>query len=326
MLCYFEFVNHSAYLLNQSKNYPMRILFFSATCLFLTLLSSCSKKNYDTNVDHSIGTFSRSIEVEGETREYLIYVPNTYDTIQSFPLMLNFHGWTMSARNQMEVSDMRALSETDEFILVYPQGTRLWGSTHWNVGSWTLGSNAKDVEFIAALINQIADNYNIDDERVYACGYSNGGFFSHELACQLSQKIAAIGTVAANISEETINNCNPSHPIPIITISGTRDDEVEYDGSIPERTLSQEETLEYWRTFNKVDTVPIITNMPDLNSLDGSTAVRYQYVNGDNDSEVEHYKVVDGGHDWPGTFGNMDINSDSVIWNFVSQFDINGKR
>ena len=304
----------------------MRILFFSATCLFLTLLSSCSKKNYDTNVDHSIGTFSRSIEVEGETREYLIYVPNTYDTIQSFPLMLNFHGWTMSARNQMEVSDMRALSETDEFILVYPQGTRLWGSTHWNVGSWTLGSNAKDVEFIAALINLIADNYNIDDERVYACGYSNGGFFSHELACQLSQKIAAIGTVAANISEETINNCNPSHPIPIITISGTRDDEVEYDGSIPERTLSQEETLEYWRTFNKVDTVPIITNMPDLNSLDGSTAVRYQYVNGDNDSEVEHYKVVDGGHDWPGTFGNMDINSDSVIWNFVSQFDINGKR
>ena len=304
----------------------MRILFFSATCLFLTLLSSCSKKNYDTNVDHSIGTFSRSIEVEGETREYLIYVPNTYDTIQSFPLMLNFHGWTMSARNQMEVSDMRALSETDEFILVYPQGTRLWGSTHWNVGSWTLGSNAKDVEFIAALINQIADNYNIDDERVYACGYSNGGFFSHELACQLSQKIAAIGTVAANISEETINNCNPSHPIPIITISGTRDDEVEYDGSIPERTLSQEETLEYWRTFNKVDTVPIITNMPDLNSLDGSTAVRYQYVNGDNDSEVEHYKVVDGGHDWPGTFGNMDINSDSLIWNFVSQFDINGKR
>ena len=304
----------------------MRIRFFSATCLFLTLLSSCAKKKYDANVEHSIGTFSRSIEVEGETREYLIYVPNTYDTIQSFPLMLNFHGWTMSARNQMEVSDMRALSETDEFILVYPQGTRLWGSTHWNVGSWTLGSNAKDVEFIAALIDQIADNYNIDDERVYACGYSNGGFFSHELACQLSQKIAAIGTVAANISEETINNCNPSHPIPIITISGTRDDEVEYDGSIPERTLSQEETLEYWRTFNKVDTVPIITNMPDLNPLDGSTVVRYQYVNGDNDSEVEHYKVVDGGHDWPGTFGNMDINSDSVIWNFVSQFDINGKR
>jgi polyhydroxybutyrate depolymerase len=304
----------------------MRILFFSATCLFLTLLSSCAKKIYDANVEHSIGTFSRSIEVEGETREYLIYVPKTYDTIQSFPLMLNFHGWTMSARNQMEVSDMRALSETDEFILVYPQGTRFWGSTHWNVGSWTLGSNAKDVEFIAALIDQIADNYNIDDERVYACGYSNGGFFSHELACQLSQKIAAIGTVAANISEETINNCNPSHPIPIITISGTRDDEIEYDGSIPERTLSQEETLEYWRTFNKVDTVPIITNMPDLNPLDGSTVVRYQYVNGDNDSEVEHYKVVDGGHDWPGTFGNMDINSDSVIWNFVSQFDINGKR
>ncbi|MGB2120629.1 MAG: TGS domain-containing protein, partial [Candidatus Poseidoniaceae archaeon] len=68
------------------------------------------------NVAHSIGTFSRSIEVEGETREYLIYVPNSYDTIKSIPVMLNFHGWTMSARNQMEVSDMRALSEQEEFI------------------------------------------------------------------------------------------------------------------------------------------------------------------------------------------------------------------
>ena len=96
----------------------------------------------------------------------------------------------MSARNQMEVSDMRALSETNEFILVYPQETRLWGSTHWNVGL-AVGSNAKDVEFIAALINQIADNYNIDDERVYAISYSNGGqFLFNELACQLSQKIS----------------------------------------------------------------------------------------------------------------------------------------
>ena len=218
----------------------MRILFFFCSCLGLTLLPSCSRVIYDANVDHSIGTFSRSIEVEGKTREYIVYVPNTYDTIKSIPVMLNFHGWTMSARNQMEdVSDMRALSEQEEFILVYPQGTRLWGSTHWNVGSWTLGSNAKDIEFIDALIDQIADNYNIDDERVYACGYSNGGFFSHELACQLSQKIAAIGTVGANISEETVNTCNPSHPITIVTINGTMDEDIEYDGSVPERTLSQ---------------------------------------------------------------------------------------
>tara|TARA_B100000497_G_scaffold55546_1_gene63558 strand:+ start:60 stop:998 length:939 start_codon:yes stop_codon:yes gene_type:complete len=305
---------------------PMRILFFFCSCLGLTLLPSCSRVIYDANVDHSIGTFSRSIEVEGKTREYIVYVPNTYDTIKSIPVMLNLHGWTMSARNQMEdVSDMRALSEQEEFILVYPQGTRLWGSTHWNVGSWTLGSNAKDIEFIDALIDQIADNYNIDDERVYACGYSNGGFFSHELACQLSQKIAAIGTVGANISEETVNTCNPSHPIPIVTINGTMDEDVEYDGSVPERTLSQEETLEYWRTFNNVDTAPSITNMPDLYPSDGSTVIQYQYVDGDNNSEVEHYKVVDGGHDWPGAFGNFDINSNVIIWNFVSQFDINGK-
>jgi polyhydroxybutyrate depolymerase len=304
----------------------MRLLFFFCSCLGLTLLPSCARVIYDANVAHSIGTFSRSIEVEGETREYLIYVPNSYDTIKSIPVMLNFHGWTMSARNQMEVSDMRALSEQEEFILVYPQGTKLWGSTHWNVGSWTLGSDAKDIEFIDALIDQIANNYNIDNERVYACGYSNGGFFSHELACQLSQRIAAIGTVAANISEETVNNCNASHPIPVVTISGTLDEVIEYDGSVPERTLSQEGTLKYWLTFNNVDTVTSITNIPDWYPLDSSTVIRYEYVNGDNNSEVEHYKVVNGGHDWPGVFGNFDINSNVIIWDFVSQFDINGKR
>lgn len=304
----------------------MRLLFFFCSCLGLTLLPSCARVIDDVNVAHSIGTFSRSIEVEGETREYLIYVPNSYDTIKSIPVMLNFHGWTMSARNQMEVSDMRALSEQEEFILVYPQGTKLWGSTHWNVGSWTLGSDAKDIEFIDALIDQIANNYNIDNERVYACGYSNGGFFSHELACQLSQRIAAIGTVAANISKETVNNCNASHPIPVVTISGTLDEVIEYDGSVPERTLSQEETLKYWLTFNNVDTVPSITNIPDWYPLDSSTVIRYEYVDGDNNSEVEHYKVVNGGHDWPGTFGNFDINSNVIIWDFVSQFDIHGKR
>ena len=73
---------------------PMRVLFFFCSCLGLTLLPSCSRVIYDANVDHSIGTFSRSIEVEGKTREYIVYVPNTYDTIKSIPVMLNLHGWT----------------------------------------------------------------------------------------------------------------------------------------------------------------------------------------------------------------------------------------
>ena len=305
------------------------ILIFTTFGLII-LISGCAKKNHEENVGQVTeimsGTFSRSIEVEGEYREYLIHIPISYDSIQSVPLILNFHGWTMSASDQMYVSDMRALSDSEQFILVYPQGTKLWGSTHWSVGSWTTGSQANDLDFIDALIDQLANNYNLDEERIYACGYSNGGFFSQELACQLSNKIAAIGTVAANMSIQTVKNCDPSHPVPVITISGTMDNVVQYDGSQPEGTISHNNTLDYWITFNNMDAEPIISDLQDINIPDGSSVTLYQYLNGDNYVEIEHYKIVDGGHDWPGTFGNMDIDANTVIWNFVSQFDINGKR
>lgn len=304
------------------------ILIFTTFGLII-LISGCAKKNHEENVGQVTeimsGTFSRSIEVEGESREYLIHIPISYDSIQSVPLILNFHGWTMSASDQMYVSDMRALSDSEQFILVYPQGTKLWGSTHWSVGSWTTGSQANDLDFIDALTDQLANNYNLDEERIYACGYSNGGFFSQELACQLSNKIAAIGTVAANMSIQTVKNCDPSHPVPVITISGTMDNVVQYDGSQPEGTISHNNTLDYWITFNNMDSEPIISDLQDINIPDGSSVTLYQYLNGDNYVEIEHYKIVDGGHDWPGTFGNMDIDSNTVIWNFVSKFDINGK-
>ena len=70
-------------------------------------------------------------------KKYLRDVPISYDSIQSVPLMLNCHGWTMSATVQMSVNDMRALSDSEQFILVYPQGKKFWGSTHGNVGSNT---------------------------------------------------------------------------------------------------------------------------------------------------------------------------------------------
>ena len=307
----------------------MRLMFLILIIFGLILINGCTKKKLDEIVDQPpeviSGTFLRSIKVEGETREYIIHIPISYDSIQSVPLMLNFHGWTMSAADQMYVSDMRALADSEEFFLVYPQGTKFWGSTHWKVGSWTTGSQANDLDFIDALTDHIANNYNIDEERIYACGYSNGGFFSQELACQLTNKIAAIGSVAANMSTQTVNNCDPSHPVPIITINGTMDNVVQYDGSRPEGTISHKNTLDYWITFNNMDAEPIISDLQDINILDGSSVTLYQYLNGDNNVEIEHYKIVDGGHDWPGTFGNMDIDANTVIWNFVSQFDINGK-
>ena len=306
--------------MNDIKN--SHILF--CITVFIIIIVGC-KKDGNSQINDELKT----INVNGVNREFILYIPSTYDSINAVPLMLNFHGWTMSASDQMNLSDMRALAESEKFILVYPQGTkfknRFYGSTHWNVGSWTTGSNSDDLGFVDKLIDHVSVNYNIDLERIYACGYSNGGFFSHELACNLSNKIAAIGAVSANMSTRTKDNCNPSHPTPVVTVSGTNDNEVSYDGTNFEGQISHNEVLNYWINYNQTDSSPIISDLQNINTVDGSTVKLYQYKNGNNDVEIEHYKIINGGHDWPGTLGNMDIDANSVIWRFVSQFDIHGK-
>ena len=153
-------------------------------------------------------------------REYILYVPSTYNESLPMPLVFNFHGFGGVANDYMNYADMRDLSESEGFVLVYPQGTCLNGSSHWNpsLPSEDNKSNAYDFGFIEALINHLSSAYSIDSERVYACGYSNGAMFSYGLACYKSNLIAAIGAVSGTMVD---SDCTPEHSIPLINIHGT---------------------------------------------------------------------------------------------------------
>ena len=80
----------------------------------------------------------------------------------------------------------------------------------------------------------------------------------------------------------------------------------------------------YWTNYNNTDPNPIISQVPNTNSSDGSSVEKYLWENGDGCVSFVHYKINEGGHDWPGTFGNMDIDADTEIWNFVSQYNRGG--
>ncbi len=270
-------------------------------------------------------TLHQTLEHDGLQREYIIYIPVAYDaSLDAVPLLFNFHGYTQTAANMMVYGDLRPVADTANFILVYPQGSPLNGIPHWNVGSWTQESTADDIGFTEAMIDTLLDNFNIDSTRIYACGYSNGGFFSFELACQLSEKIAAIGAVAASMSEATHDACAPLHPTPVVTIHGTLDVVVRYDGISPPGILAQPDALAYWTAFNHTASEPTIVDLPDISTSDNSTVQHYTYAHGDSCSSVEHYLVNRGGHDWCGASGNMDIHASKVIWDFVSQYNIKG--
>ena len=272
-------------------------------------------------------TINESIIHDGSQRDYILYVPANYTGSSAVPLLFNFHGYGSNANDQMWYGDFRSIADTAGFIIIHPQGTiDNNGTTHFNVG-WG-ASSVDDVSFSSALIDSISAQYNINLDQVYSTGMSNGGFMSFVLACELSDRIAGIGSVTGSIVPFSLTNCNAIHPTPIMQIHGTSDGTVPYTGgagwSEPISSL-----IDYWANQNNCTLTPQIDNMPDINVNDGSTVEKYTYVNGDSCTAVIHYKIINGDHTWPGTIfnsagTNYDINASIEIWNFLSQYDING--
>ena len=272
------------------------------------------------SVSYAQGYINSTMMYDGLTREYSFYVPASYDGTTSFPLLFNFHGGNGVIADWQTTADMRPIADTANFILVYPQARQ--DPSDGNSLNWlpkTPGT-FDDVPFISALIDTIASDYQIDQNRIYACGYSLGGEFSYELACKLNSKIAAIGAVARTMQADPNSYCSPVHPTGVLTILGTDDFISPYNGITfggIEYYISAEATHSYWATHNNCDTTATMNTVsPSVERYTWSTASGCAYV--------EELKVIGGGHDWPGSFGNMTIDANSEIWQFVSRYDING--
>ena len=263
---------------------------------------------------------SQTIQHDGLTREYSLYVPPSYDGTTNFPLLFNLHGGGGTNTAWQAASDMRPIADTADFILVYPQARP--DPSDGNSFNWipkTPGT-FDDVPFFSSMIDAIASNYQIDQNRIYACGYSLGGDMTFELGCKLNNRIAAIAPVARTMQANPSSFCSPVHPTGVLTILGTDDLVSPYNGIVfagIEYYISAAATHSYWATQNNCNpTATMSTVSPSVERYTWSTPSGCDYV--------EELKVLGGGHDWPGSFGNMTIDSDSEIWRFVSRYDING--
>lgn len=271
-------------------------------------------------------TIDGSITYAGIQRDYILYVPELYTPGEAVPLILNFHGYTSNAFAQLNYGDFRPIADTAGFIVVHPMGTvDLLGYTHWNVGWGT--SNVDDLGFTAALIDSLSTEYSINQDRVYSTGMSNGGFMSYHLACELSERIAAIASVTGTMNVNQPGTCSPSHPMPVMEIHGTADATVPYNGNPLFSTTPA--AVAYWVNYNDCETPPVITNVPDTDGGDGCTAEHQVYSGGNNGATVEHFKIINGEHTWPGSafvlgVTNQDIDASNEIWRFFSKYDIHG--
>ena len=267
-------------------------------------------------------TLNESIMHDNLQRDYIIHIPSSYNVNTPIPLVFCFHGYGGNAGSIMSYTNFNYVSDTASFIVVYPQGTLdNSGISHWNVG-WG-GSTVDDIGFTEALMDNLSATYSIDNNRIYSTGMSNGGFMSFLLACQLSNRIAAIASVTGSMTPQTYNACNPQHPTPILQVHGTNDQTVPYLGD-PTWTESIDNVLQYWVDYNNCNSSSTIIAITDINPFDGSTAEYIVYDGCDNSVTTEHFKIYGGDHDWPGVWGNMDIHASAEVWKFFSQYNING--
>ena len=261
-------------------------------------------------------------------RYYYIHLPHP-EAQGSSSVLFNLHGYGSNALAQMQYADFRDLANNKEnnFILIHPQGAPLntalaSSQSHWNSGGWTIGSTVDDVDFIDTIIGFISSKYNINANRIYSTGMSNGGFMSYHLACNLSSKIAAIASVTGSMSVQTYDDCNPSHPTSILQIHGTLDGTVPLNGNSALGMESIYDVIEYWRDFNSCNIDPVI-NVSDYFDI-GYSVEHQTYHQCFNNNQVELY-IVDGmWHTWPRE-DNFGISASNIIWEFINTYDINGK-
>lgn len=264
-----------------------------------------------------------SIQHGGLQRDYILYVPAIYRPGTPVPLIFNLHGYTSNNQQQLYYGDFRLIADTAGFILALPNGTLDGqGNRFWNA----FGLAAPDdLGFITALIDSISAGYSIDADRIYSTGMSNGGFMSYELACFRSERFAAIASVTGTMNVISLATCDPVHPTPVMQIHGTADPTVIYNGSAGVSAI--EPLVAHWVQFNNCNPTPSFTAVPDASTTDGCTAEHYVYTGGDGGSSVEFYKVLGGGHTWPGaafTIGvtNQDFSASKEIWRFFRQYDL----
>ena len=264
-----------------------------------------------------------SIISGGIYRNYRVYIPAAYTGTTARPLVFDLHGYTSSAIAEQAYSNFAPIADTANVIFVYPNGTvDGGGQPYWNAG---FGTAVDDIGFISNLIDTLSTQYNIDLDMVYSCGMSNGGYMSHTLACELSNKIAAIASVTGSMTTLQQLSCTPNRPVPIMQISGNADGTVAYGGSAG--SMGIDALVSYWATNNNCNPTPVFTNVPNTSLTDGCTAEHYLYNGGTNGTTCEKYKIIGGGHTWPGSpfiigVTNQDFKASEKIWLFFRKYKL----
>jgi polyhydroxybutyrate depolymerase len=300
---------------------------------FLNGIMACNPDKQDSqNQNTGVEEVSQLIEMtngrqtiimDGEEREYFLYQPAELSA--DAPLVIVMHGYTSSAEVIEGYSGMNELADLHGFVVAYPQGTiDSLGNAFFNVGyAFHPNTLVDDVAFIIEIVSTLQDNLGLSQEHVFTTGMSNGGEMSYLLACQASDVFSAAASVSGIMFDSFAADCNPDEAVSIFEIHGTEDSVNWYEGDADNSGdwgiyWGIDQGIAFWVGHNNLD-VSESKELPDIVSNDGSTVSFDRYWAEGNSTEVWLYRVEGGGHDWPGVWGNGDIQTSEAVWDFFAQ-------
>jgi polyhydroxybutyrate depolymerase len=293
-------------------------------------------------------------------RPYIIHLPPSYDGTVPFPVVIDLHGGGGSAEGARAMTCPRGnlddpgcldrVADCNGFITVYPDGTsdpKLAALRTFDAGGGAAGyacvsgvactAKVDDLRYFTDLIDTLEHEFSIDPARIFVTGLSNGGAMSQRLACELSDRVAAIAPVAGGNQYAALDACSPVRPVPVLEIHGTADRCWPYAGgrqtcvglAPPDARgafAAIPATVASWASRNGCQPAPIIENLPDLDPADGTTVTRVSYRGCSEGGDVVLLRVNGGGHTWPGGSSVLSVgiagkvsrefNANTVMWEF----------
>lgn len=315
------------------------------------LAGAAGIKKASKALSYTLPTGNYQFTVPGVNRLYDVHVPPAYKTTSPMPVVLIYHGGSMAPPRMKAVTGMNITANVKKFIAVYPYGTpkKIGRQTSGSMRFWNPAlvfpdypyfndpyyDTVDDVGYTRALLDDLKTHFNVDTARVYAVGASNGGLLVNRLACELSDRLAAVASVAGPLYGPEAYCDLARKTMPILYMHGTADNFMPYDGGFPycpevqqHPMRSAQETVDFWIDKNHC------VNVPEIVYQNGDVTC-VSYKNFDQSAQVEFCTINDGGHTWPGGaeisfpfkdpgcetgLVSNDVSANDVIWEFFKQY------
>lgn len=270
-------------------------------------------------------------------REYFFWNHEISRPDAPAPLVIALHGGGSHARNLMQRSSLSTLASKEGFVVVFPQGVAAVGSLFrtWNAGVCcgpAVKKNIDDIGFVRSVITQMVTEHDIDPERIYVTGFSNGGLLAYRLACELSDVITAISPVAAVMTNT--GTCVPASKVAVIAFHGRKDKRVKYAGDASTGRIKKTDTMDRDSTRRpRLSVAQSVQFWADLNSCSGKNRTTFEGFSIDEYAEcraaVKLFSIDELGHRWPGwdrrlLFGRRDpetsmrVIGSKEMWDFFN--------